>query len=143
MRVEVVAGSHRVQIVNLHLDVRLGAVDRVRQLDPAVNALGERALVGGDFNTNPWVWVQSTIPLTGTEAILGQEQAVVIDDYMAAQDFATALSPDTATMKIPAWEVRTDDVYARGYEIIGRGVEHVDGSDHWPVWADIALGGSP
>ena len=136
MRVEVVVGTHRVQVVNLHLDVRLGAVDRIRQLDPAVDA----SLVGGDFNTNPWAWVQSTVPLTGTEAIVGQEQARVIDDYMFQQGFAGAITPETSTMRIPAFQIRTDDLYTRdGLTIVDSGVEFVDGSDHWPVWADIAF----
>ena len=136
MRVEVVVGAHRVQVVNVHLDVRLGAVDRIRQLDPAADA----AIVGGDFNTNPWAWVQSTVPLTGTEAIVGQEQARVVDDYMLQQGFATAIPPETSTMRIPAFQIRTDDLYARdGLTIVEAGVELVDGSDHWPVWADLAL----
>jgi endonuclease/exonuclease/phosphatase family metal-dependent hydrolase len=133
----VVLGSDRLQIVNLHLDVRMGAVDRIRQLHPAVNDIDERVLVGGDFNTNPWAWSNGIIPLTETEAIVGQKQAAVVDDYMIGKDFASAISADTATMRIPAFSIRTDDLYAREMPITGAGVEYVDGSDHWPVWVDI------
>lgn len=139
MRAEIVVGARRIEVVNVHLDVRLGAVDRVRQLDPAIAELDEVTIVGGDFNTNPWAWVQSTVPLTGTEAIVGMEQAVVIDDYLAAQGLPAAISPDTATMRLPAFQIRTDALYVRGYVMTGSGVEHVDGSDHWPIWVDVVL----
>lgn len=130
-------GATHLQLVNLHLDVRMGAVDRVRQLHPAVNDIDARVLVGGDFNTNPWAWSNGIVPLTQTEAIVGQEQAAVIDDYLIGKQFASAISPDTATMRIPAFSIRTDDLYARGLPVVAAGVEHVDGSDHWPVWFDV------
>jgi endonuclease/exonuclease/phosphatase (EEP) superfamily protein YafD len=114
-------------------------VDRVRLLDPATLDLPERAVLGGDFNTNPWVWAQSTLPLTGTEAISGLEQAHVIDDYLASSGFVGALPPETPTMRLPAFEIRTDNVYTRGYPIIRSGVGTAGGSDHWPVWIDLDL----
>ncbi len=133
----VVLGGDRLQLINVHLDVRMGAVDRIRQLHPAVNDIDDRVLVGGDFNTNPWAWSNGIIPLTQTEAIVGQQQAAVIDDYLLGKRFASALSVDTATMRIPAFSIRTDDLYARGLPITAAGVEYVDGSDHWPVWFDV------
>jgi endonuclease/exonuclease/phosphatase family metal-dependent hydrolase len=136
---DVVLGAQRVRVVNVHLDVRIGAADRVRQLRPAVVDVAEDFVIGGDFNTNPWVWVEGTVPLVGTEAIVGQEQAAVIDGYLGDNGFASAVSVETATMRLPAFQIRTDDVYARGYPILAADVEHVDGSDHWPVWADIGL----
>lgn len=136
---DVVLGARRVHVVDVHLDVRIGAADRVRQLHPAVNDIPEAVVVGGDFNTNPWAWVEGTVPLVGTEAIVGQEQAAVIDDYLAGKGFASAISVDVATMRLPAFQIRTDDLYARGLPIRGAGVEHVGGSDHWPVWVDVEL----
>jgi len=32
--------------------------------------------------------------------------------------------------------IRLDDLYSRGLPVI-EGVEHVDGSDHGPVWFDL------
>lgn len=133
----VVLGADRLQLVNVHLDVRMGAVDRIRQLHYAVNDIDERVLVGGDFNTNPWAWSNGIVPLTQTEAIVGQQQAAVIDDYLLGIRFASAISIDTATMRIPVFSIRTDDLYARSLPITAAGVEYVDGSDHWPVWIDI------
>lgn len=136
---EVKIGAHRLQIVNVHLDVRLGAVDRIRQLHPAVNEIADRVLVGGDFNTNPWAWVDGILPLTGTEAIVGQQQAAVVDDYLTGKDFAGALALDAATMRLPGVGMRIDNFYARGLPILASGVEHVGGSDHWPIWVDVDL----
>jgi len=135
---EVVLGTTRLRLVNLHLDVRIGPVDRIRQLHPAVVDPGDPVVIGGDFNTNPWAWVEATVPLTGTEAIVGMEQAAVIDDYMFERDFDGAIPVDTATLRVPL-DVRIDNLYSRGLPIIASGVEHVDGSDHWPVWFDLAL----
>jgi endonuclease/exonuclease/phosphatase family metal-dependent hydrolase len=134
---DIVMGERRVRVVDLHLDVRLGPVDRVRQLDPAVRDAGERLLVGGDFNTAPWTFVDAFVPLTSSEAILGQEQAAVLDDFLAARRFTGAVPVETVTMRIPGFSMRLDNLYARGMPILASGVEHVDGSDHWPVWFDV------
>ena len=130
-------GGQQLQIVNVHLDVRIGPGDRIRQLHPAVNEIEERVLVAGDFNTNPWAWSNGILPLVGTEAIVGQEQAEIVDDYLLGNAFTSAIPWDTPTMRLPAFEIRTDDLYARGLPIVAAGVEHVDGSDHWPVWFDV------
>lgn len=136
---EVVLGDARVRIVNVHLDVRIGPVDRIRQLHPAVAELDGPALLGGDFNSNPYAWVESTVPLAGTQAIVGADQAVVLDDYFTEQDFGGAIPASVGTMRLPVFEIRIDNLYARDHEIVDSGVEHVDGSDHWAVWFDVAI----
>ena len=136
-RIALAADADGLTLVDVHLDVRLGPVDRVRQLHPAVNDLGERLVVGGDFNTSPWAWVDSVVPLTGTQAVLDQDQAAVIDDYMFGIRFAGAISPDTSTINLPGFNMRIDDLYARGLPILASGVERVEGSDHYPVWFDV------
>jgi endonuclease/exonuclease/phosphatase family metal-dependent hydrolase len=125
-------------VVGVHLDVRLGPVDRVRQLDPAVSDNPERVVVGGDFNSNPWAWVETLVPLTGTEAIVGHDQAAILDDYFAALGFATPISADADTHTAPI-DMRLDALYARGYAVTGAGVDDAGGSDHYPVWIDVAL----
>lgn len=137
MAADVVLGERYLRVVDVHLDVRLTPVDRVRQLDPATRDTDERLVVGGDFNTNPWTWVGSVVPLTSSEAVLGQDQAAVIDDFMAARDFTGAVGPEVNTMRITGFSMRLDNLYARGLPILAAGVEHVDGSDHWPLWFDV------
>ncbi len=137
--VEVVLGDARVRIVNLHLDLRLGVVDRIYQLSPAVVELDGPALLGGDFNSNPYAWLDSTIPLAGTEAVVGADQSVVLDDYFTQQAFIGAVPTTMGTMRVPIYDIRIDNVYAREHTITAAGVDHIDGSDHWAVWCDVAL----
>lgn len=138
---EIDLGGTVITVVDMHLDVRLGPVDRIRQMHPAVMQTPERVAIGGDFNTNPWAWVGSTVPLTSTEAIVGQDQAHVIDDYMADQGFQSPISPDSVTFNRPLLDnMRLDNVFVRGYEVLGSGIaKDVLGSDHWPVWVDLML----
>jgi endonuclease/exonuclease/phosphatase family metal-dependent hydrolase len=133
----VLGDGERLRLVDVHLDVRLAPVDRVRQLDPAARDTDERLVVGGDFNTAPWAWLEGLVPLTASEAVVGQEQAAVLDEFMAARRFESAIPVETATMRVPGFSMRLDNLYARDLAIVAAGVEHVDGSDHWPVWADL------
>lgn len=135
LRADVVLGGDRLRVVDVHLDTRLAPADRIAQLDPAVD--GDRLIVGGDFNTLPWEWVDSAVPLTSTEAITGQQQAAVVDDFMLGLHFARALTPDSPTFPVPVFSMRLDNLYARGPAIRAAAVAPVDGSDHRPVWFDV------
>lgn len=44
------------------------------------------------------------------------------------------------TARAPVFDIRLDNVYARSFTPQGGDVEHVDGSDHWPVWFDVDSG---
>jgi endonuclease/exonuclease/phosphatase family metal-dependent hydrolase len=136
---DVVVGDNRVRVVDIHLAVGIQITDRIRQLDPAVIDLDERAIVGGDFNTAPWHWVESLVPLTSTEAIVGMNQATILDDYMASRRYQSAISPATNTFTATGFGMRLDNLYPRGVSIVGAGVEHVGGSDHWPIYVDVDL----
>jgi endonuclease/exonuclease/phosphatase family metal-dependent hydrolase len=137
-RVDLGAGV-TLAVVGVHLDVRLGPVDRIRQLDPAVSDNPEAVVVGGDFNTNPWAWLETLIPLTGTEAIVGQDQAQIVDDYVAALGFATPIPPSADTHTFPVVDMRLDALYPRGLPVLAAGVDPAPGSDHYAVWLDVAL----
>lgn len=139
LAVDVVAGAHHVRVIDVHLDLRIGAADRILQLDPAIDGQPAHVLIGGDFNTNPYAWLEATVPLAGTEAIVGMEQAVVIDDFLAARDFVPALPPEVSTFRLTGLGARIDNVYARGHPIVASGVAFVEGSDHWPMWVDVSL----
>jgi endonuclease/exonuclease/phosphatase family metal-dependent hydrolase len=134
---DVVVGEQRVRVVSVHLDVRTQITDRIRQLDPAVTDLDERAVVGGDFNTAPWQWVDALVPLTSTEAIVGQKQAAILDDYMASRRYRGSISVDTNTFTAPGFGMRLDNLYARAVPTLAADIEYVGGSDHWPIWIDV------
>jgi endonuclease/exonuclease/phosphatase family metal-dependent hydrolase len=138
---DVVIGGESLRIVDIHLDTRLSASDRIRQMHAAVTDIGETMVAGGDLNTQPWAWVDGVVPLTSTEAVVGQDHARIVDDYMVENGFAGAIPPTTDTMRIPVFSMRLDNLYARGSPIVASGVEQVDGSDHWPVWFDVAWPG--
>jgi endonuclease/exonuclease/phosphatase family metal-dependent hydrolase len=132
-------GTRTLTLVNVHLDTRLSAVDRIRQLHPAISDSPHDALVGGDLNTLPWIWVESAVPLTSTEAIVGQDQAQVIDDYLQALGYVTPLVHDADTHDTP-FDMRLDALCPRGFAVLAAGVDYdTTASDHYPVWIDIAL----
>ena len=134
---DVVVGDARVRVVTVHLDVRLQITDRIRQLDPAVTDMDERVVVGGDFNTAPWQWIEGLVPLTSTEAIVGMNQAAILDDYMAARGYTSTIPVDTNTFTLSGFGMRLDNLYPRALRVIDAGIEHVAGSDHWPLWVDV------
>ena len=138
---EIDLGTQTITLVDMHLDVRIGPADRIRQMHPAVTQVPDNVAIGGDFNTNPWAWIGATAPLTSTQAIIGQDQAKVIDDYMTGLGFVSPISPDEVTFNRPLLDhMRLDNVFVRGYRVLGQGIaKDVGGSDHWPVWVDIRL----
>ncbi len=126
-------------VVNVHLDTRIGAVARIRQLDPAVSDNPDEVVVGGDLNTLPWVWVDNAVPLVGTEATVGQDQAQIIDGYFQDLGFQTPIEHDADTHET-AFSMRLDAIVARGPQVLAAGVDYtVAGSDHYAVWIDVAL----
>ncbi|MFT3696299.1 MAG: endonuclease/exonuclease/phosphatase family protein [Kofleriaceae bacterium] len=135
---EMLVGDQTIPIVDVHLDTRLAPADRIYQLDPAIHDVGDRMVIGGDFNTLPWTWVESGVPVMASEAVL-EKQAEVLDDFMGQNSFAQAVSADVVTSRSPVFDIRLDNVYARQISIASGAVEHVDGSDHWPVYADISI----
>jgi endonuclease/exonuclease/phosphatase family metal-dependent hydrolase len=138
-RAVVELGSRTLPIVNVHLDTRLAPVDRIRQLDPAVADNPPDVIVGGDLNTLPWIWVESAVPLTSTEAVVGPNQAQIIDDYLQAQGFVTPIVHDADTHE-SSFDMRLDALCPRGFTVLDAGVDYsVAGSDHYAVWIDIAL----
>ncbi len=134
---DVVLGANKLRVVSVHLDVRIQPTDRIRQLDPAVTDMDDRAVVGGDLNTAPWQWIGALVPLTSTEAIVGMKQAAIIDDFMKSRSYASAISPDENTFTAPGFDMRLDNLFARSVPIVDAGVERIGGSDHYPIWVDV------
>lgn len=138
---EIDLGTMTITVVDTHLDVQLGPIDRIRQLHPVATQVPDAVVLGGDFNTNPWAWISGTVPLTSTEAIVGQDQATILDDYMTELGFAVPIAPDQSTFnRVPLDHMRLDNVYVRGYPVLQQGIAtDVAGSDHWPIWVDLLV----
>lgn len=130
-------GATPLRIYNLHLDTRLNPGDRQKQLQPVAErarAHGvERVVVGGDFNTNPFRWLGNVFP------IFRSDQAESVDKFMHQQGFETALERAGPTSQRAFFRFRLDSVYTRGLKVRAAGVARdVTGSDHQPVWIEVA-----
>jgi len=129
-----------VHLINVHLDTRLNVTERILQLRPAVLDAADPVVVAGDFNTNPYVWADGSIPLLPTDAIVDTDQGPVLDDYMRALAFDTPTAGVGATQHIAGFELRLDAIYTRGLELGEPHVERdVNVSDHWPLWLDVTV----
>jgi endonuclease/exonuclease/phosphatase family metal-dependent hydrolase len=139
LRADVVLGDRTISVVDVHLETRLAPSDRIRQLDPALEDAPDRVVIGGDFNTLPWTWIGGSVPLTGTNVVVDQEQPKILDGFFEENGYVRSIEYDAITSRSPVFDIRLDNVYAHSLAKIGGDVEHVDGSDHWPVWFDVTL----
>lgn len=131
-------GGVPLRVVDLHLDTRLNVTQRIQQLRPAVLDEPGSVVVGGDFNTNPYAWVEGAVPLTAVRGVAGLEQDEVIDDYMAAIGYAAPTQDSGPTQDAIVEQLRLDSLYTRGVEPLGSGVvADADVSDHLPLWVDL------
>jgi len=113
----------------LHLEVwPLGAPARRRQMRAVLAAVDAFAadpttpvVLAGDFNC----------------------QRGGPHDVLKDAGFVPALERRIPTFALAGVRLHLDHIYVRGARVLEAGVEHgARGSDHWPVWADLALQGS-
>ncbi len=125
-----------VRIYAVHLDNRITPDQRVAQLAPVLartRAWPGPIVLGGDFNTSPFSWLGSVVPLpTGRQC----------DAVEAAVRRAGLTTPVTASGATSAWlDMRLDAIYTRGVAVRQFGVSRdVRISDHLPLWADVEVG---
>ena len=133
-------GGTTAYVTNMHLDTTINFTTRVLQIHPAVIDAPPCSFVGGDFNTNPYLWEHGDVPVVPDSVVVDTDQATLLDDYMTGLGFAngTASFGDTETKDGVA--SRLDSVYARQL-VPGAGavVRSVALSDHWPVWVDLKI----
>lgn len=118
------------QAFNVHLDTRINAQSRVRQLQPVVDAanrFSSPVVIGGDMNTNPNFWIQHLIPIPWMH-----DQHGPLDRMFASHGFATPMDGSLATHDMLG--LRLDWIYLRGLAGSEWGVENIDFSDHRAVW---------
>ncbi len=122
-----------VRLLDVHLDTRINADDRIKQLQPVLEA-AERfdgpVILGGDFNTNSNYWIQHLAPIP-----FGQDQGLKVRQYLATRGFKTPQHGGPATFKYLPF--RLDWVYLRSLSAAKWGVEPVDFSDHRAVWVTL------
>lgn len=126
------------RVIDLHLDTRLNIPDRLTQLRPAVIDAPPAVVIGGDLNTNRYVWAAHGGPLLPIDAVADTDQAPPVDEFMRALGFATPTSGLGPTMRVAGFEQRLDSLFVRGASAEPGAVERsVEASDHWPLWIDV------
>jgi len=129
------------RIINVHLDTRMNADERVLQLRPVAMDPPPLAIVGGDFNSNPMVWAFNAVPVLGAGTVIDADQARILDDYMTGEGFQNPTAELGPTVSVPGLAPHLDSIYVHGAVGSAAGVEReVDVSDHWPMWLDLRLG---
>ena len=138
IRMTVTVGAQALPVVVVHLDTRINVNQRLQQLEPAIQGAAPTSILGGDFNSNPYIWADRVLPLLPQEAAAPIDTAAAIDQLMSSYGFAAPTSGSGITTNAIS-NARLDSIYTRGYIPMGFGVERsVTISDHYPVWADIA-----
>ena len=140
IRVDVAVGALDVRVIDTQLDTTLNITKRILQLHPAVIDEPDATLVGGDFNTNPYVWDDGEVPSIPDSVVVDTDQAPLLDDYMHGIGFANQTSGDGPTeVRYGVWS-RLDAVYVRGHDAVaGAVVRSISLSDHLPVWVDVRI----
>jgi endonuclease/exonuclease/phosphatase family metal-dependent hydrolase len=123
-----------VRVFNAHLDTRLNTADRLDQLQPVLQASREfhgPAIIGGDFNSNSFYWVEHVLPLPG------RSQARGVQNYMVGHGFHTALPAGETTFDYLGMHL--DWIWLRGVEAQGYSIYPLDFSDHHAVWTRVTF----
>ncbi len=121
------------RLYDVHLDTRLNAADRLAQLEPVVHdsaRFGGRRIVAGDFNSNPFYWVEHVLPVPAL-----QSQAVAVDAFMKQQGFRTAIGESATTFDFLGMHL--DWIWMAGLRSTGSQVFPLDFSDHHAVWTRV------
>jgi endonuclease/exonuclease/phosphatase (EEP) superfamily protein YafD len=122
-----------VRLENVHLDTRLNSADRLAQLEPALRdskRFGDRRIVAGDFNSNPFYWIAHVLP---TPAL--QSQAVAVEAFMRKQGFRTAIPERETTFDYLGMHL--DWIWMAGLRSTGYQVLPLEFSDHHAVWTRV------
>jgi endonuclease/exonuclease/phosphatase family metal-dependent hydrolase len=139
VRATLAVGDRTPAVIALHLDTRIDPNDRLEQLLPAVDLADQTSVLGGDFNSNPYVWAGRVLPLLPTQAAAPVDVAGAIDELMRSRDFSAPTAGSGDTTNLFVGNTRLDSIYLRGYQSLGFGVARdVTPSDHFPVWVDVA-----
>ena len=122
-----------VRIFNAHLDTRLNSAQRLEQLEPVLQASGEvqgPLIIGGDFNSNGFYWLQHVLPLPALRS-----QAHYVHDHMTGIGFSTSIPPGETTFDYLGMHL--DWIWLRGLESKMSRVYPLDFSDHHAVWTRV------
>ncbi len=118
-----------VRVANVHLDTRISAGDRFRQLGPVIDRLDSShlpAILGGDFNSSDVRWLGRLFPLPFVE-----HQAKTLEEDLKIYDFFSPLVKTGATHR--QYPFKLDWIFIRGLSIDTGSVTPISFSDHHAV----------
>jgi endonuclease/exonuclease/phosphatase family metal-dependent hydrolase len=122
-----------IRVVNVHLDSRINADERLEQLKPIVARLPSGSgpqLIGGDFNTSNVFWVRRWLPLPFVSS-----QGARVSNYLESEGFST---PFTVTGRTFSYlPLRLDWIFVRELRPLDAGVEPIGFSDHRGLWLKL------
>ena len=121
------SGGQRLHLFNSHIDPHASIAGQLKQhaavLEKVAQVSGPVILLG-DFNT------------------LSKRSCLEMRRLLEAHGFETPFPTGTATWRAGLIRLHTDWIFVRGAKVKTYGVARRLGvSDHWPVWAEIELGG--
>ncbi len=123
------------RVFDTHLDTRLSASDRIRQLAPVLEASSRATvpvLIGGDFNSNGFYWLGHVLPLPTM-----QSQSERVWRFMEGRGFQSTLAPSITTFD---WlGMHLDWIWAHGLRVGASSVYPLEFSDHHAVLTRVAL----
>ncbi len=125
-----------IRVFSLHLDTRINAAERVRQIMPVIEAAKNfdgPALIAGDFNTNNNYWIGRLLPLP-----FATNQVAAVLGAMEANGFQT---PQHSVGTHDLLGLRLDWIFLRGIAADAWGVEPIRFSDHRAVWVELGVAG--
>jgi endonuclease/exonuclease/phosphatase family metal-dependent hydrolase len=125
MAATVSLGPQQVRIINAHVDPHAAVGGQLEQLELIV-AEAERfigpALILGDFNT------------------LSKKKVNETREFLENSGYTTPFPSGTATWRGTGIRLQADWIFSRGVSITKWGVARpLNVSDHWPIWAEIAI----
>jgi endonuclease/exonuclease/phosphatase family metal-dependent hydrolase len=121
-----------VRIVNTHLDTRVNAADRLAQLDDAVRNTDRGAtIVGGDFNSNWFYWIQHVLPLPA------RSQSRSVEAFMTRAGYSSAIPSSATTFDWLGQHL--DWIWVRGLKSTASRVFPLKFSDHHACWTRVEL----
>lgn len=122
-----------IRVVNVHLDNRINAKEKRKQLEELWLSTGspaEPCIIGGDFNSANIGWISHVVPIPGVQSL-----RALVDDEMKERGFNTPLGSGPGTLHFMG--LKLDWIYLRGLRPESSGVTSIDFSDHNSVWVSF------
>jgi endonuclease/exonuclease/phosphatase family metal-dependent hydrolase len=132
-RIALSARIQSLEVVNVHLDTRIGKQQRLDQASPLLS--GDRRIVGGDFNTSNIRWIMHLLPVPGPN------HSRAMRDMFVAQGFESPLDQAGSTFKFLHLPLHLDWIFPKDLKTVAAGVEKIDFSDHHAVWVSLEAAG--